>query len=177
MTFKDFLNELKAAKSNYNYEEVTENNSNYITFKLEDDLYAVDVKHVEEVIEMKKTIDTKENKKYIKGLIPYKKTLINVIDLRLRLDMKEKKYDNNTTIVITNLKDSFVGLIVDDVIEITSIPHKNISYNHDRGVYLSCSDGFVKGTGRTDGENKKLLDLDKIIYCDRYNILGHIVTQ
>ena len=175
MTLKDFLNELGLEESGYDY-YYKKDDPHYLTFQLSGDIYAIEIENIEEVIEVGKIVKSDNKKKYMKGLIAYKKTMVDLIDLRLKLGMKEKKYDYKTTIIITSINEKILGLIVDNVIEITGIPHKDIKFNNAENI-LSCKGSFVKGIAHNGKENKKILDINKIFYCDQYNILRHNIAE
>ncbi len=133
----------------------------FLTFKIEEEIFAIEIKNVVEIIKIQPITEIPETKDYIKGVINLRGKIIPVIDVRLRFKKKEQEYDDRTCIIVVFLDEIVMGLIVDRVSEVLTIPENKIemmsfSSNSEQNRY-------IKGLGKTDDSVKIILDTEKLI--------------
>lgn len=63
---------------------------------------------------------------HIKGIINLRGKVIPVLDIRAKLGIQEREYDNKTCIIIIELHDMCIGLIVDMVSEVITVSKDQI---------------------------------------------------
>jgi len=63
---------------------------------------------------------------YIKGIVNLRGKVIPVLDVRAKLGMVERGYDDATCIIVIDLHDMHIGLIADRVSEVLTVPQENI---------------------------------------------------
>ncbi len=136
----------------------------YLSFIIDDEEYAIEIKHVIEIVGIQKITRVPNIKPFIKGIISLRGTITPVVDVRARFSLPPIPYDDRTCIIIVTLGTSEIGLIVDEVQEVISIPEDNISNspqttkgNHGR---------FISGIGKVGNAIKILLNIDKLLYDD-----------
>lgn len=96
-------------------EEVDMQYMKFLTFILDNRIFAFPIKDVIEIIEVQKPTPVPEFPPYVKGIINSKGRVIPVIDLRLRFQMEEVPYTERTCIVVVSICSVDVGFIVDTV--------------------------------------------------------------
>lgn len=129
-----------------------------ITFLLDREEYAIDIRLVKEVIKNRELTDVPRAPKDIMGVISLRGTVIPVMNLRGRLGMPVK--EGFERIIIVRDGASFLGLMVDDVKQVIRIPKNNI----EAPPSINTIDGeFIKGIGRHKGEMFILLEMEKIL--------------
>lgn len=146
----------------------------YLSFRINDKIYGIEIKYVNEIIEIQKITEVPDMPSFIKGVINLRGKIIPVMDVRLRFKLEETKYDDRTCIIIINLNEVSVGLIVDTVTEVLRIPKENIS---KPPKFKGAENRFVSGIGRVDEEVKILLDVEKILYEDELEAVTNLVNK
>lgn len=63
---------------------------------------------------------------YIKGIVNLRGKVIPVLDVRAKLGMPEREYDDKTCIVVVDMHEMHIGLIVDTVSEVVTVPSDQI---------------------------------------------------
>jgi purine-binding chemotaxis protein CheW len=134
----------------------------FLLCKLENEEYGINISDVQSIEELQSIVSVPDMPDYVKGVINLRGQVIPVIDMRLKLRMADREYDDRNCIVIVKIGESNVGLIVDTVSEVVNIPESNIepapSFKDSRG-----SNRYISGIGKTGEEVKILLDVSKLL--------------
>ncbi|MHB8063215.1 MAG: chemotaxis protein CheW [Ruminiclostridium sp.] len=140
----------------------------YLTFTLGTESYGIEIRYVTEIIGIQPTTEIPELPQYIKGIINLRGKIIPVMDVRLRFKKPFREYNDRTCVIVIDIKEISIGLIVDSVSEVLSIPNveivapPNISKNGNK---------YIKGIGKVSNEVKLLLDCDKLLNDDEVDNL------
>ena len=143
-------------------------------FSLQNDLYAVDIMRIKEIIRPQRLTPLPQAPPFIDGVINLRGAVIPVVDLRKRFGMAAREESTvSTRLLIVRLSSQTLGLVVDDVTEVITVPVKDIKpppalsessvANHLLGVCLS-GDSLVM-----------LLDIDKLLTTHEVSSLGDFV--
>jgi len=143
----------------------------FLTFSLGSQFYGIEIKYVTEIIGGIQAItQVPELPDYVKGIINLRGKIIPVIDVRLRFKKEPKAYNDRTCIIVIDIRDVSVGLIVDAVAEVTSIPEHDIVAPPD--VNKGFHNRYIQGIGKVGGEVKLILDCDKLLSDGEIEGLG-----
>ncbi|OHD18387.1 MAG: chemotaxis protein CheW [Spirochaetes bacterium GWD1_27_9] len=153
-------------------DEDTQSNK-FLSFKIGDESYGIEIKSIIEIVEVQRIIEVPDMPVYIKGVVNLRGKVIPVMDLRLRFNMQERKYDDRTCIIIVNVNNTAVGLIVDNVDEVLEIPENSIEPPPNFKT-RSGSNKFINGLGKISEEVKILLDVQKILYDEDFQKISNI---
>ncbi len=107
-------------------EMVDEQKDKFITFRLGEQAYAFEIKYVSEIIGMQKITPIPDVPDYVKGVFNLRGRVIPTVDVRARLNLNERPYDDRTCIIVTQVHKELVGLIVDTVDEVLQIVPEEI---------------------------------------------------
>ena len=133
----------------------------YLTFIIEKEMFGIEIRHVMEIIGIQSITEMPEMPEYIKGVINLRGRIIPLMDIRIRFKKQARDYDDRTCVIVIDFNDLRVGLIVDSVSEVLTIPEKDIS---DRpGFSTGGSQGFVNYIGKTSDHVILLLDSEKLL--------------
>lgn len=123
----------------------------FITFFLNGEYYAVDITKVFEIVIMPEITPVPNTPFYIMGVINLRGNIIQIIDMRLKLSMPFKKYDEKTCIIIVKAGGATVGIVVDRVMEVISESSDRIEETPALGLKVDTVyiDGIVKNAGKT----------------------------
>ncbi|MBU3199062.1 chemotaxis protein CheW [Clostridium estertheticum] len=133
----------------------------FLTFSVGKESYGIEIKFVTEIIGMQEITEVPELPDYVKGIINLRGKIIPVIDVRLRFRKEPKDYNDRTCIVVINIKETTVGLIVDNVAEVINIDDSNIVPPPQ--MKTGFHNRYVRGIGKVGNEVKLLLDCDKLL--------------
>ena len=133
----------------------------YLTFSIDDDIYGLEISYVLEIIGVQEITTIPVQRPYIKGVINLRGKIIPVMDIRLRFGKAYRSYDDRTCVVVLEINELTVGIIVDTVVEVLTIPEEEISappsFDNRNGS------AFIQGIGRVEEAVKLLLNVRRLI--------------
>ena len=138
--------------------------SQYLTFKLDEEVYALDINQVREVLDYKDVTKVPRMPDFMRGVINLRGGVVPVVDLRLKFGMSGTEKTVDTCIIIIEILLSgeltFLGAIADSVQEVMTLEPDQIEPAPKLGTRLNTE--FIKGMGKKNDEFIILLDIDKI---------------
>ncbi len=137
----------------------------FLTFLLGEEVYAIEIRLVTEIIALQPIAELPEAPEYIKGVVNIRGKVIPVMDIRLKFKLDPVEYGLRTYIIVIDVKGLSVGLIVDNVSEVLSIPDEYIvpppqMKNRPRN-------SFIKAVGLSDEQVKLILDCEELLSDDQ----------
>jgi purine-binding chemotaxis protein CheW len=141
----------------------------YLTFWTDGQIYGMSIAVVVQIIQMVEITPVPDFPSYARGVINLRGNIIPVIDMRLRLGKNEVTYDERTSIIVTNIDESNVGFIVDDVDEVTDIAAENI-VEPPRFASENAS-SLLTGIGKDGKRIILLLDTARIISSEELQMI------
>lgn len=100
----------------------------YLTFQLAEQLFAVPIADVEQILQLREMTGIPETPAYVKGIIRLRGMVIPVIDMRARLGWPQTEYSDRTgMIVVRGRAKTPIALLVDQAQEVVDIQDKWIS--------------------------------------------------
>ena len=133
----------------------------YLTFQVQDGEYGIEIRYVTEIIGVQDITPVPHTHQYVRGIINLRGTIVPVIDMRLRFAHEEVPYTDRTCIIVLSMEDVNIGLIVDEVQEVSTIEDENIQPPPKTGGATVKSD-FIKAIGMFGDSVKQLLDINKV---------------
>lgn len=135
----------------------------YLTFSLDNESYGMDIRYITEIIGIQPITQVPEMPDYIRGVTNLRGKIIPVMDARRRFKKALREYDDRTCIIVIETNDATIGLIVDSVAEVVTIPESDIALPPEFGKEKRK---YIKGIGKTGGGVKLLIDCEKLIADD-----------
>ncbi len=117
-------NPVTAAPAEAQHEELEDR---FLLFHIDQTLYGLSLTVVLEILNIQKVTPLPKVANYVKGVINLRGKIVPIVDLRLRLGLPERAYDDTTSIIILEMNETHVGLIVDSVREVSLIPENKRS--------------------------------------------------
>ena len=135
----------------------------WVTFNLNDELFAVDAMQVIEVQKYAEITPVPGSNNFVCGLINLRGKVITVIDTRIMFTLPHREPDENTNIILVDFnQEEIVGFIVDSVDEVVNISSKSIELS-PRTSEGDPKSGFVSGVAIYDKKMIIFLDIEKIV--------------
>ena len=142
----------------------------YMVFVINNQKYALSSKYITEIIEILPITKVPFLPEYMKGIINLRSTIIPVMDARMRFGMEPIEYSERTCIIIIENEANKIGLIVDAVNEVLTIPPKQIMESTKEKNDLKES--FVNGISQINKDIQLILDCDSLV-----NIVGDMSNE
>lgn len=138
-----------------------ENESKYIIFKINKEVYAIDVTSVNNIIQMPKITQVPSSPKYYRGVINLRGEIIPVMSLRRRMNYDDDCFTNSSRIIILNIgEDNLLGIVVDEVNEVLDISSKDIE---QPSQFIKNDASVVSGVGKIGDMIISILSVDSMI--------------
>ena len=132
-----------------------------LTFSLDNVLYGVNVHQVREVKNFEGVTPVPYAPPYVKGVTNLRGEVIPVIDLRERFGIQAKKGAEDAGIMVIVQDKHPIGVMVDSVMEVLTLPKKDIESNPDS--LITDKSEAVLGVAKHDKDLIILLDLMKVV--------------
>lgn len=142
------------------FEEEDTQKGKFLTFSLGHESYGIEILYVTEIVGIQPITEVPELPEYIKGIINLRGKIIPVMDVRLRFKKPPVDYNDRTCIVVIDIDDISIGMIVDTVAEVLSIPEQEIVPPPD---LHKGGRKYIKGIGKTGSEVTLILDCEKLL--------------
>lgn len=133
----------------------------YVLFKLEDEYYGIDINNVETIEKIMPITRVPYTQDFVKGVINLRGNVVPVIDLRKRLNLEEKPYDDNSRIIIVQIDDITVGMIVDSSSEVIQLNDDEI--DESPSINIDNDDYFIECIGKKDNRIIIIINLHKVL--------------
>jgi len=133
----------------------------FLSFALGEEQYGVDILKVQEIRGYDAVTRVPDAPDYIKGVINLRGTIVPVIDLRLKLRLKEARYDAFTVMIVLNVEDRVVGIVVDSVSDVIPLTEEQIRPTPEFGAAVDTR--FISGIGTQEDRMLILLDIETLL--------------
>jgi purine-binding chemotaxis protein CheW len=145
----------------------------YLTFKLGDEIYALDIGKVREVLDFTTATKVPRTPDFMRGVINLRGSVVPVVDLRLKFGMSATEKTVNTCVIITEVTvdndTTVLGALADSVQEVIDLAPSDISPAPKIGTKLKTE--FIRGMGKRDDRFIIILDIDKVFSSDELSLV------
>ena len=147
----------------------------FLTFMLGEEVFGIEIRYVTEIIGIQKINELPETPDFAKGIINLRGEVVPVIDMRLRLKKEATDYTGRTCIIVIDILDMPVGLIVDRVNEVATIPDSSIVPPPD--YRTGFQNRYIKGIGKINEEIRLLLDCERLFKSEELQSLNEMAKE
>jgi purine-binding chemotaxis protein CheW len=134
----------------------------FLTFLLADELYAVSILRVREIIEYSTVTRVPSMPASVRGVINLRGAVVPVIDLAVRFGLRDSQVTKRTCVVIAEVEVGgerlVMGLMADAVSQVIDLPPSDIEPPPAFGTRVRVD--FLKGLGKFGKKFILILDLD-----------------
>ncbi len=145
----------------------------YLTFKLDDEVFALDIAKVREVLDFTKVTKVPRTPEFMRGVINLRGSVIPVVDLRLKFNMSRTEKTVNTCIIIVEVnvdgETTILGTLADSVQEVMELESDHIEPAPKIGARLDTE--FIKGMGKHNNNFIIILDIDSVFITDELAVV------
>ena len=119
-----------------------------LSFSLGDQQYGTHISQVKEVVRIIEVTKVPETPPFVEGVINYRGELVSVLNLKKYLGIKTTENGLNTPIIIVQADGQHLGVIVDSVSEVLSIPQSLIEPIPEIHPLAEFLEGAIKFEGK-----------------------------
>lgn len=145
----------------------------HLTFKLDEEVFAIDISKVREVLEYTNITKVPQTPEFMCGVINLRGHVVPVVNLRLKFGMSEAEKTVNTCVIIVEVsvdgETTVLGALADSVEEVHEFESDQIEPAPKIGTRLKTD--FLKGMGKRDEQFNMILDIDKVFSTDELAIV------
>jgi len=136
----------------------------FLTFRLADELFALEIGKVREVLDFTSITKVPQTPDYMRGVINLRGSVVPVVDLRLKFGMKMSEQTVNTCVIIVEVEMDgekvVMGAMADAVQEVLDLEPDQIEPAPRIGTKLNTD--FIRGMGKHAEQFLIILDIDKV---------------
>lgn len=140
----------------------------YLTFKLEEEIFALDITKVREVLDFTSITKVPRTPEFMRGVINLRGSVVPVVDLRLKFGMAKTEKTVNTCVIIVEVtvdhETTVLGALADSVQEVIDLGPDQIEPAPKIGTKLRTE--FIRGMGKQDERFIIILDIDRVFSVD-----------
>jgi purine-binding chemotaxis protein CheW len=140
----------------------------YLTFKLEGEVFALDVGKVREILDYTNITKVPQTPEFMRGVINLRGSVVPVVDMRLKFGIAPQAKTVDTCIIVMEInvdnETTVLGALVDSVQEVFELEPSQIEPAPRIGTKLRTE--FILGMGKRDDQFVIILDVDKVFTCE-----------
>ena len=141
----------------------------YLTFKLDNEVFALDVATVREVLDFTSIAKIPRTPEFMRGVINLRGSVVPVVDLRLAFGMSATQKTVNTCIIVMEVRlrneTAVMGALADSVEEVIDLEPEQIEPAPNIGTSIRID--FIRGMGKRDSHFLMILDIDRVFSDDQ----------
>jgi purine-binding chemotaxis protein CheW len=153
--------------------------SQYMTFKLGDELFAINVAQVREVLEVPLITKVPTAPKYMRGVVNVRGQSIPVVNLRTRFGLPDGKETVQTRIIVMELEldgeVAVLGGMADSVHEVIELEPSNI--NPPPRIAMRWRSEFIQGMGKRGDDFIIILDFNSVFSNDEISMVRELEPE
>ncbi len=151
----------------------------YLTFKLGEEVFALEVANVREILEYIPITKVPRTPDFMTGVINLRGSVVPVTDMRLKLGMSETEKTIDTCIVVVEVRidgeTALLGALVDSVQEVFELEAEQIEPPPRLGLGEKAD--YIKGMGKRDNLFVIILDIDRVFSADELDMARETSAQ
>lgn len=155
-------------------ESLVSTDTQYLTFTLREELFAVSIGKVREVIEFNGANHIPRMPGHMKGVINLRGSVVPVMDLREKFGIGATEKGVNTCVIITEVQSNgdtiVIGALADAVQEVFDLQAEQIEEPPKMGTNIDTD--FILGMGKKGEDFVIILDIDKVFTSDEVSAIA-----
>ncbi|MBS1161303.1 MAG: cheW [Proteobacteria bacterium] len=153
-----------------------EEQQQYLTFLLGDEMFAIGILAIREIIEYGFVTEVPMTPPFIRGVINLRGAVVPVVDLAVRFGRVPRENSKRTCIVIVEIVSEKgsqeMGIVVDAVSEVLEISPQEIEPPPEFGARVR--NDFIQGMGKIGGKFVVLLDVNRVLSVDEVSVVAAV---
>lgn len=145
----------------------------YLTFRLGEEVFALDITKVREVLDFTTLTKVPRMPAFMRGVINLRGAIVPVVDLRLKFGLTAAERTVNTCVIITETtvegETTVLGALADSVQEVLDLGADTVLPPPRIGTKLKTE--FIRGMGWQNDRLVIILDIDQVFSADELSLV------
>lgn len=133
----------------------------FVVFELANEFYGVNILEVKEIKKITEFTRIPQAPDYYQGVINLRGSVFPIINLHKRLNLPIRAYTEDTRVIMVKFDDTFVGIIVDAVLEVTVASPKDIETS--QAISAEGNSQYTSGVFKSKNKLISLLNIENIV--------------
>lgn len=133
----------------------------YLTFTLGKEEYAMDILKVQEIRGYDSVTRIANSPDFMKGVINLRGVIVPIIDMRIKFNLGDVVYDEFTVVIIMKVLGRVIGMVVDGVSDVVTLPADQIKPAPEFGSSINAE--YITGIGTVNEQMLILTDIERLI--------------
>lgn len=148
------------AYNEINIDEQSTLKDRYLTFPLGEDILAIELEHVKEIIGIQTMTKVPKVPSFFEGVINLRGKPIPVISVRKKFGLEQIEFDYKTSFIIVEYKSTTIALLVDLVKDVVDAKENEMSpYKKNE----KDTDQYLRSIAKIDDETIMFIDCEKFL--------------
>lgn len=147
--------------------------SQFLTFKLGEEMFALDVAQVREILDVTPITKVPRSPEFMRGVINVRGSVVPVVDLRLKFGLPATERTVDTRIVVMEIalegELSTIGAMADAVHDVMELDPEAIEETPRIGAKWNTE--FIKGIGKLEDQFIIILDVNKVFSAEELAVV------
>ena len=135
--------------------------SEYLTFTLGSEEYAIDILKVQEIRGYEQPTLIANAPSFIKGVINLRGIIVPIVDLRIKFNLGKVEYTPFTVVIILNVAGRVIGAVVDSVSDVISLTPAQIRQAPDFSGTFDTK--YIQGLAAIDTRMLIVTDIERLM--------------
>lgn len=135
--------------------------SEYLTFTLGSEEYAIDILKVQEIRGYESPTLIANSPDFIKGVINLRGIIVPIVDLRIKFRLGKIEYTPFTVVIILNVAGRVIGIVVDSVSDVISLNGGQIRPAPDFSGSFDTK--YILGLASVDARMMIVTDIERLM--------------
>ncbi|MFO7982092.1 MAG: chemotaxis protein CheW [Desulfuromonadales bacterium] len=153
-------------------QDVQEDLSQFLTFRLNEESFGIDVSKVREVLDLIEITTVPQTPDYMLGVVNLRGNVVPVIDLRQRFGLPAAEQTRDSCIVVMEIQiegeQIVIGALADAVEEVLDMSANDIEAAPRLGAHVNVD--FIHGVGKRGEQFVMILDIDRIFASEEVEL-------
>jgi purine-binding chemotaxis protein CheW len=132
-----------------------------VIFELSPEYFGADIANVESIIKMQAITKLPHTPEFVEGVTNLRGKVLPIIDLRKRFGLSPRETDKNSRIIVVSVEQNEVGMIVDEVSEVVTIPEGIVEVAP--AIATGVDTGFIKGIAKLGANGGTAEQVDRLV--------------
>jgi purine-binding chemotaxis protein CheW len=133
----------------------------FLSFRLGAEEYGIDILKVQEIRNYAAVTTIANAPPFIKGVINLRGAIVPIVDLRLKFNVGEVRYDAFTVVIVLNVAGRVIGAVVDSVSDVLILNAGEIRPVPEFAAAVNTR--FISGLATVSGGMLILLDIEALL--------------
>ena len=134
----------------------------FLTFRLGTESYGIEILKVQEIRGYEPPTAIANAPAFIKGVINLRGVIVPILDLRVKFQLPEARYDEFTVVIVLNVASRVVGVVVDSVSDVLALDEEVIRATPEFAS-STFDTKYIIGLATVDEALLILLDIEKLM--------------